>query len=239
MSLRDVFPFDSEPFGFLSCRCLVSRAAAERVRAPPRLTKNAPVNATLREKNTITSRLSPAQQRAFDVLQNALPIGNVFVLTGDSGMGKTTVLREVERAHSGVFLSMSAFLSAMQSRHPFALEETFEQWVRQALEQHERVLVDDLHLLQGVIEGCTFYPRSNLLNMQLTTLAVLAGQANKKLIFATEDNIPPPLFARCYRAAVQVRIDRMRGAAAFPTPKRKAPRLASCLRSEKRRQSPR
>lgn len=148
------------------------------------------------------TRLSPAQQKALDALQNALPIGNVFVLTGDAGMGKTTVLREVERANGGAFLSMSAFLGAMQSRHPFALEETFEQWVRQALEQHDCVLVDDLHLLQGVIEGCTFYPRSNLLNMPLTTLAVLAGQTNKKLIFATEDNIPPPLFARCYRAGV-------------------------------------
>ena len=145
----------------------------------------------------MTTQLSPAQQKAFDVLQHARSIGNVFVLHGHAGMGKTTVLREVERAHGGAFLTMSTFLDAMKSKHPLALEETFEEWVRQALEQHECVLVDDLHLLQEVVQGCGFYPRSNLLNMPLTTLAVLAGQANKKLFFATEGQIPSPIFARC------------------------------------------
>src|SRR5262245_17031173 len=150
------------------------------------------------------THLSPAQQKAFDVLQHARPIGNVFVLHGHAGMGKTTVLREVERARGGAFLTMNTFLDAMQSRHPLALEETFEQWVRQALEKHDCVLVDDLHLLQEVVQGCGFYPRSSLLNMPLTTLAVLAGQVNKKLIFATEGHIPPPLFARCYRAGMGI-----------------------------------
>ena len=52
------------------------------------------------------------------------------------------------------------------------------------------------------MQGCGFYPRSGFLNMPLTTLAVLAGQTNKKLLFATEGQIPPPLFARCYRAGI-------------------------------------
>jgi SpoVK/Ycf46/Vps4 family AAA+-type ATPase len=148
------------------------------------------------------TRLSPAQQKAFDLLQHALPIGNVFVLNGGAGMGKTTVLREVERAQGGAFLTMNAFLDAMQSKHPLALEETFELWVRQTLEKHDCVLVDDLQLLQAVVQGCGFYPRSGLLNMPLAMLAVLAGQANKKLVFATEGHIPESLFARCYRAGI-------------------------------------
>jgi SpoVK/Ycf46/Vps4 family AAA+-type ATPase len=147
--------------------------------------------------------LNPAQQKAFDILQHALPIGNIFVLSGNAGMGKTTVLREVQQSHGGTFLTMNTFLDAMQSRHPLALEENFEQWVRQALEKHDCVLVDDLHLLQEVVQGgCFTYPRANLLNMPLTTLAVLVEQANKKLLFATEGQIPPPLFARCYRAGI-------------------------------------
>ena len=51
----------------------------------------------------MTTRLSPTQQKAFDVLQHAYPIGNVFVLHGHAGMGKTTVLREVEHSHGGAF----------------------------------------------------------------------------------------------------------------------------------------
>ncbi|HTU21654.1 MAG TPA: ATP-binding protein [Gemmataceae bacterium] len=148
------------------------------------------------------AHLNQAQQKAFDVLQHAHPIGNVFVLHGDAGMGKTTVLREAHRSHGGAFLSMNTFLDTMQAKHPLALEETFEQWVRQALEQNTCVFVDDLHLLQGVVEGCGTYPRSGLINMPLNALSVLAGQANKKLFFATEGHIPPPLFARCYRAGI-------------------------------------
>lgn len=136
------------------------------------------------------TRLSPVQQKAFDSLQHALPIGSVFVLQGGAGTGKTIVLDEVKRAYGGALLNMSAFLGAMQSRHPFALEETFAQWVQQALEQHDCVLVDDLHLLQAVVTGCHFYQRSDYLNIPLTTLAVLAGQSNKKLFFVTESQIP-------------------------------------------------
>ncbi len=146
--------------------------------------------------------LCPAQQMAFDVLQHAHPIGNVFVLHGDAGMGKTTVLREVERAHGGAFLSANTFLDAMQSRHPLALEETFEQWVRQALAKNDCVLVDDLHLLVEVVQGCGSYPRSGLLNVPLTALATLAIESNKKLFFALEGYTPPPLFARCYRSSL-------------------------------------
>jgi transitional endoplasmic reticulum ATPase len=150
----------------------------------------------------MATRLSPAQQKAWDALQQAHAVGNVFVLHGDAGEGKTTVLREVERAHGGAFLTMKTFLDIMQPRHPLALEEAFEQWVRQALDKHACVLVDDLHLLQEVVQGCGSYPRSGFLNVPLTTLAVLAAQSNKKLFFATEDHIPPPLFARCYRSSI-------------------------------------
>jgi SpoVK/Ycf46/Vps4 family AAA+-type ATPase len=148
------------------------------------------------------TRLSPAQQRAWDGLQHAHAVGNVFVLYGGAGMGKTTVLREVERAHGGAFLTMSTFLDAMQARHPLALEETFEQWVRQALAKHDCVVVDDLHLLQEVVQGCGGYPRSGFLNIPLATLAVWDAESSKKLFFATEGYIPPPLFARCYRFSI-------------------------------------
>jgi ATP-dependent 26S proteasome regulatory subunit len=150
----------------------------------------------------MTTQLSPVQQRAFDVLQDAYPVGNVFVLQGGAGMGKTTVLQEMNRAHDGAFLSASTFLDAMQSRHPLALEETFEQWVRQAMVGHDCVLVDDLHLLQEVVQGCHTYPRSGLLNAPLTALAASAIESGKKLIFALEGYPSPPLFARSYRAAL-------------------------------------
>jgi len=150
----------------------------------------------------MSTRLSPVQQKAFEVLQDAHAVGNVFVLHGEAGRGKTTVLREMESAHGGAYLTMNTYLDAMQSRHPLALEETFEQWVRQALAKHDCVLVDDLYLLQEVVQGCGFYPRSNFLNIPLTALTALAIASNKKLFFALEGVTPPPLFARSYRASL-------------------------------------
>jgi hypothetical protein len=38
-------------------------------------------------------RLSPSQQRGYDELRRLLPLGNVFVLAGNNGVGRTTVLR--------------------------------------------------------------------------------------------------------------------------------------------------
>ena len=69
----------------------------------------------------MTIQLCPAQQRAYDGLLHALPVGNVFVLSGDTGSGKTTVLREVHGATGGAFLTLSDFVNAMRSRHPLAL----------------------------------------------------------------------------------------------------------------------
>src|SRR5947207_4594445 len=91
----------------------------------------------------MTIQLCPAQQRAYDGLLHALPVGNVFVLSGDTGSGKTTVLREVHGATGGAFLTLSDFVNAMRSRHPLALEETFFQMVMDAFGANKCVLVDD------------------------------------------------------------------------------------------------
>jgi predicted AAA+ superfamily ATPase len=130
----------------------------------------------------MTTPLCPAQQRAFDGLLATLPVGHLFVLKAGPGMGKTTVLREVHRATGGAYLAMKEFIDAMRPRHPLALEETFEQWVRQALMAHPCVVLDDLHLIADVTNGCGAYPRAGYLNVPLTALAEFTVQAHKKLI---------------------------------------------------------
>jgi ATP-dependent 26S proteasome regulatory subunit len=140
--------------------------------------------------------LCPAQQHAFDGLSSALPDGHVFVLSGSAGMGKTTVLRALHATTGGAFLSMRDFLDAMRSRHPLALEETFERLVLDALAAHDVVLVDDLNLLTDVDSGCGGYPRPGFQQAPLTTLAVHAIEAGKRLIFATGSHTPPPVYQR-------------------------------------------
>jgi tRNA A37 threonylcarbamoyladenosine biosynthesis protein TsaE len=148
------------------------------------------------------TRLTPAQQKAFDSLSQVLPLGHVFVLRGDGGMGRSTVLRELQRAHGGVLLEMKGFLDAHRPSHPLALEETFESWVFTALQRHESVLVDDLHLLTGVTDGCGGYPRAGFFNVPLTTLAEYAAATGKKLVFSVAGHVPHPLHARGYPGSI-------------------------------------
>jgi hypothetical protein len=136
---------------------------------------------------------SPAQRRAFDGLACGLAHNHVFVLSGDTGVGKTTVLRAVHRKVCGAFLTMRDFLDAHKARHPFALEETFNGLVLDALTAHDHVIVDDLHLLAGVVNGCGAYPRDGLLNVPLTILATYAAEAGKKLIFGCSYQTPDPI----------------------------------------------
>jgi transitional endoplasmic reticulum ATPase len=142
------------------------------------------------------TQLCPAQQAALDGLAGGLAHNHIFVLSGDTGMGKTTVLQAVHRKIAGVFLSMKDFLDAHKARHPLALEETFTSLVMDALVAHDHVIVDDLHLLAEVVSGCGAYPRTGLLNMPLTVLTTYAAEAGKKLIFGCSQHPPGPIHQR-------------------------------------------
>src|SRR5260370_28639424 len=104
------------------------------------------------------STLCPAQQTAFDALSGALADGNVFVLSGGTGMGKTTVLQALHRKTGGAYLTIKDFLDAMRPRHPLAVEETFEEMILAALQAHDAVIVDDLNLITDVVGGCGACP---------------------------------------------------------------------------------
>jgi len=138
-------------------------------------------------------KLCPAQQSAFNGLKYGLPIGNVFVLWGDTGHGKTTVLRELHNFFGGTYLHAKDLMDEMQDRHPLALEEAFGRLVMDALKNHDCVVVDDLHMLTDVVGGCSNYPRANLLEVPLKSLATYAAKTGKKLIFGIDHGTPRAL----------------------------------------------
>jgi transitional endoplasmic reticulum ATPase len=147
-------------------------------------------------------QLCNAQQKAYDTLLRLLPIGNVFVLYGSAGSGKSTVLRKVHRQLAGAFLDMKDFVDAMREHHPLALEETFEQMVMEALKAHETVIVDDLHLLNNVVCCGGAYPRLRFLNAPLLTLSTYAVEARKKIIFGSGGGVPEPVHDRAFYAVI-------------------------------------
>lgn len=150
----------------------------------------------------MNDKLCAAQQQAFDSMLRVLPMGNVFVLYGNSGSGKSAVLRTLYEELQGAFLNMKDFIDAMRDRHPLAFEETFEQMVMDALRANEIVIVDDLHLLNNVV-GCNGgYPRLRFLDAVLTTLSMYTVEAQKKLIFGTGAGVPEPIHDRAFSALI-------------------------------------
>lgn len=146
--------------------------------------------------------LTPTQQRTFNQLLEALTVAPLAVLRGDGGMGKTTLLQEVHRVHGGILLAIKDYVDALRPRHPLAMEEAFEQLVMDALRAHDCVIVDDLHLLAHVTNGCGYYPRSGFLEAPLTALACYALAADKKLIFGCQDYTPDPVEQRGYALTI-------------------------------------
>lgn len=149
--------------------------------------------------------LCPTQQVAYNLLKTALPIGNIFVVYGGTGSGKTTLLHQAHQDFGGVLLTMEHYVEALRNQNPLAMEETLETILRQALDAHPVVILDDLHLISNVMCGCSgfsTYPRQKFVDAPLTTLCAYALAAGKKLIFATEESPPDPIAQRCYYAGI-------------------------------------
>jgi transitional endoplasmic reticulum ATPase len=135
----------------------------------------------------MSKQLSPSQQKAFDQILQVMPLFHVLGLTGNSGAGKTTILCELHERTGGKWICMRELLHALRTKHPLAIEETFEQIVEAALKTADHVYLDELSLLSMVVQGggCGGYPRPNLLASVLESLTALAEAEHKKLIFTS------------------------------------------------------
>src|SRR5271155_1038238 len=138
--------------------------------------------------------LTPAQQAAAESLRLALACGDVVVLQGDIGRGKTTVLKRVQAEIGGVLLGMREFMQALEAREPFAIEEAWIRLLEANLAKHDLVMLDDMHLIASVTEGYS-YPRQHLLNVAITAVLEHATD-NKKFVFAVLEDAPEPVSRR-------------------------------------------
>jgi predicted AAA+ superfamily ATPase len=141
--------------------------------------------------------LAPAQQCAADRLASGLSKGHLFILRAQAGMGRTTVLSHVHGTVGGTFLSIRQFLDELAGRTPEAIEEAFLSMLDKALAGADLVIVDDLHLVNAIVEGC-YYGRTNLLNAALTAVLDEAIARNKKLIFGADCSAPDSVDRRAY-----------------------------------------
>src|ERR1700722_5688065 len=146
------------------------------------------------EEPVLNYILTPVQQTAIESVLAAVACGNVVVLQGNVGRGKTTVLKRVQEQLGGALLGMREFMQSLESRRPFAIEEAWLGLLETTLAEHDLVILDDMHLIASVVEGYS-YPRQNLLNAALTAVFEQA-KGRKKFVFAVEEEASEPIYRR-------------------------------------------
>ena len=143
--------------------------------------------------------LTPSQSTAFRGARSAHGVGNVVVLYGAGGTGKTTVLEKLHAELGGRLVSCADVFEACESRHPLSIEEGLMAVVGGALDEHDVVLVDDWHVMTAALTSCHFNPRSGWVKVPSMTLAQRAEAEGKLLLVASGDQLPGPLNDRAYR----------------------------------------
>jgi ATP-dependent 26S proteasome regulatory subunit len=105
----------------------------------------------------------------------------------DSGRGRTVLLNDLQRATGGTVVRIGEFMAALNRQsHPLRIEEAIDEVLRAAWEAADVVLIDDYHLLDGVVDGCgSAYPRRNLMDVHAMALAEHLETCGKKLIYMT------------------------------------------------------
>ena len=141
--------------------------------------------------------LSLSQQNAYEQALKDIADASLVAVWGDSGLGRTTIMKALHAKTRGAFLSMRDFVDRMQAEHPLALEETFQTLVLSALKKTHTVYVDDVHLLNAVVCCGYSYPRKDFLEAPLSVIASYVETAGKHLVVGTAGAAPSPLHQRC------------------------------------------
>ncbi len=147
--------------------------------------------------------LIPAQDSAYKVLKYAFGAGNLLLLEGHSGRGRTTVLRKLHEETGGGFVTSKDFIESSATRHPLSLEETLHASVSSAIRENQIVYVDDIDLIQDATSSCDFYPRGQYVEMAILELCNGALRDNKKLVASTNGTIAHAFAARSFNATIR------------------------------------
>lgn len=150
------------------------------------------------EEVCLPAPLTPSQSDVAEQLVTGLEVGNVCVLNGGVGLGKTIIVEYIAKRCGGALLCIGNFLSLLRERTPAALEETFLELIERQFKTENLVIIDDLHLLADVVERYE-YPRAGLFDAVLTAIVSEAESRGNRLLFSNgAAHVAAPIARRAY-----------------------------------------
>ena len=133
--------------------------------------------------HTSNIQLSPSQQKAFDRAIDFTSKSPVVTLSVQGSLGRTTILRKLEIELAGKYIGLAEIFENMKDFHPLQLEEGLEKTLRQAIESHDCVIVDDFFIINSQLGGqCGDPARPSIFNFALDALFQFLVRSGKHLI---------------------------------------------------------
>ena len=130
--------------------------------------------------------LTPTQQSVADRLLAAIAPASVLALRSRAGMGKTTILEYVRSRSGAHLIDTRDFYEKLTLKRPDAIEEAFVETLEYALAAHEIVIIDDLHLVTGVVNNF-HYAKPGLMDAVLEGVARAAETHRRTVIYAASE----------------------------------------------------
>jgi len=136
----------------------------------------------LNSGNKELASLSPAQEKVYQVLLTQLQENILSGLSVPYGYGRSFMLQRLAAETGGHVLRLADIFEETQTLHPLAIEEGIANALLKALKVHDLVIVDDFHLLQGMLEECYYKARPSVLGIALDTILRWLQQSQKRLV---------------------------------------------------------
>jgi len=128
-------------------------------------------------------KLCPAQQQAFEGLARSRTCGNLFVLSGAEGCGRTTVARALAREMEARYLGAAELHKWAMKAHPLGIEEAWTESILGTLKENHRLVVDDFDAAEFLMGSCHSYPRPNHFDTGVTAIADEVHRLNGWILF--------------------------------------------------------
>lgn len=113
-------------------------------------------------------------------------------------MGRTTVLKHLQKKLDATYLTMRDLVVAQQGEEPLAYEDTLFRLLDENLKDGKTLILDDLHLLMSVGASCYSNPRAGYVEVVGQAIIELVRQKNGQLILGTDRKLPKALRQAAY-----------------------------------------